>query len=76
MEGGIALGDYASSPESILLQEIILLAEVCPQAADEKGCMEQLPGFWGQISPIIMTSHYQNICHDLEECMSFEKVKC
>jgi hypothetical protein len=74
-EGGVALGAYASTPDAIEIQKHILLAEVCPQAPDVEYCRENLPGFWGLLSPIIMNTHYQHICDDLEECSPSAKVK-
>ena len=74
VEGGAALGSFASSETAIASQSDLLLAEVCPQAEDVDMCIEALPGFWAALSPIIFPLHFSHICDDLEECSPPAKV--
>jgi len=67
-EGGAALGAFASSESAIASQVDILLAELCPQAEDPVYCTENLPEFWGMLSPTIFHVHFSFICNDMEEC--------
>jgi len=67
-EGGAALGAFASSESAIASQVDILLAELCPQAEDPVYCTENLPEFWGMLSPTIFPVHFSFICDDMEEC--------
>merc|ERR1740124_1635747 len=62
VEGGAALGSFASSETAIASQTDLLLAE------DVDMCLEDLPGFWAALSPIIFPIHFSHICADLEEC--------
>ena len=74
-EGGAALGTFASCDTACADQADILLAEACPQAPDGDFCVENLPGFWGMLSPIILTGHCSYICADIDECNPAIKVK-
>ena len=50
-------------------------AEACPQEPDADFCVENLPGFWWMLCPIIMTGHCSYIFADIEECKPATKVK-
>merc|ERR1711963_663979 len=47
------------SEEGIQQQVDILLAEVCPQLEDAETCVERLPRFWVDLSPIMWTFAFQ-----------------
>ena len=38
-------------------------------------CREKLPGFWGQVGPVVMREHYGQLCDDLEECQSHSQAR-
>merc|ERR1711892_238762 len=68
VEGGAALGAFASSESAVHNQVDVLLADVCPQAQDADLCLQDLPAFWAQLSPIIFPTHFSHICDDLAQC--------
>ena len=70
-EGGAALGEVLSTPNSLSYQIIILLG-ICPQHPDPEYCIQNIGDFWAVLGPIVWTEHYSHICDDLE-CPSFEK---
>merc|ERR1712156_1332435 len=47
------------SEEGIQQQVDILLAEVCPQLEDVDTCVERLPRFWADLSPVMWTFAFQ-----------------
>merc|ERR1712189_145648 len=47
------------SEEGIQQQVDILLAEVCPQLEDAETCVERLPQFWADLSPVMWTFAFQ-----------------
>ena len=47
------------SEEGIQQQVDILLAEVCPQLEDAETCVERLPQFWTDLSPVMWTFAFQ-----------------
>ena len=67
------MGAFAST-DSAIASQVDILAEVCPQAEDSEFCLENLPGFWAMLSPIIMPAHFSYICADFEECQPATKV--
>ena len=51
--------ESAISEEGIQQQVDILLAEVCPQLEDAETCVERLPRFWADLSPVMWTFAFQ-----------------
>ena len=71
---GLAI--FSVNEEAIQAMVDVLIAELCPAAEDPTLCLEQLPGFWAEISRVIFPEHWKHICDDLEECEPAAKVCC
>merc|ERR1711915_584231 len=56
------------SEEGIQQQVDILLAEVCPQLEDVDTCVERLPRFWADLSPVMWTFAFQTDVWCREVC--------
>ena len=74
-EGGAALGDWLASPDNLIFETDVLLEAICPSHPQPDYCREKLPGFWGQVGPVVMREHYGQLCDDLEECQSHSQAR-